>query len=142
MGCCWLRFVKLVVQNEGKQLLPLILTSRKERQHYVLLKAVYSGTFQHACRNLSPEINLSSNLSFPSAPNCNPLYNPSTTPHQPSPCNYSPLARIITVIWSNFASWCTCTVLMMDTPSWDCCHTCSSHLSVSLSQYFVFSKQY
>ena len=30
------------------------------------------------------------------APNRNPLYNPSTTPHQPSPRNSSPLARIIT----------------------------------------------
>jgi hypothetical protein len=31
-----------------------------------------------------------------SAPNRNPLYNPSTMPHQPSPRNSSPLARIIT----------------------------------------------
>ena len=30
--------------------------ARKERRHYVLLKAVYSGTFQHACMNLSPGI--------------------------------------------------------------------------------------
>jgi hypothetical protein len=30
------------------------------------------------------------------APNCNPLYNFSTMPHQPSPHNSSPLARIIT----------------------------------------------
>jgi hypothetical protein len=30
------------------------------------------------------------------APNCNPLYNPSTTPHQPSPHNSSLLARITT----------------------------------------------
>ena len=28
--------------------------ARKERRHYVLLKAVYSGTFQHAFMNLSP----------------------------------------------------------------------------------------
>ena len=30
--------------------------ARKERRHYGLLKAVYSGTFQHACMNLSPGI--------------------------------------------------------------------------------------
>ena len=37
-----------------------------------------------------------------SAPNCNPLYILSTTPHQPSPHNSSPLARIIThhMVWS------------------------------------------
>jgi hypothetical protein len=61
-------------------------TSRKEQGHSVLLKAVYSGTFQHACRKK----NLSS-------PNSNPLYNPSTTPHQPSPRNSSLLTRIITL---------------------------------------------
>lgn len=43
----------------------------------------------HAEKNLS-----SRNLSL--APNHNPLYNPTTTPHQPSPRNSSPLARIIT----------------------------------------------
>jgi hypothetical protein len=30
------------------------------------------------------------------APIHNPLYNPSNMPHQPIPCNLSPLARIIT----------------------------------------------
>jgi hypothetical protein len=44
--------------------------------------------------SLSAGISLQESLS--PAPNCNPLYNPSTTPHQPSPRNSSPLARIIT----------------------------------------------
>jgi dUTPase len=35
-----------VIKVNGKLLLP-IPTSRKERQHYILLKAVYSETFQH-----------------------------------------------------------------------------------------------
>jgi hypothetical protein len=39
---------------------------------------------------------------FLPAHNRNPLYNPSTTPHQPSLCNSCPLARIIThhMVWS------------------------------------------
>jgi hypothetical protein len=41
-------------------------------------------------------ISLQESLSFSHALNHNPLYNPSTTPHQPSPRNSSPLARIIT----------------------------------------------
>ena len=72
---------------------PLIPTSRKKRRHSVLLKAVYSGNFQHAYMNLSLGI---VSCVYLSAHNCNPLYNPSTTPHQPSPHNSSPLARIIT----------------------------------------------
>jgi hypothetical protein len=46
-------------------------------------------------RNLSTcmQENLSAGISL--APNCNPLYNPSTTPHQPSPLNSSLLSRII-----------------------------------------------
>jgi hypothetical protein len=56
-------------QYDIKALLsPPILTSRKEQRNYVLLKAVYSGTFQHACRNLSPEINLSRNKQQPTRP--------------------------------------------------------------------------
>jgi hypothetical protein len=43
---------------------------------------------------MNAEINLSSKKQ-PPAPNRNPLYNPSTMPHQPSPHNSSPLARII-----------------------------------------------
>jgi hypothetical protein len=46
--------------------------------------------------NLSPEINLSRQKQQPTCPNHNPLYILSTTPHQPSPRNSSPLARIIT----------------------------------------------
>ena len=72
-------------------------TSRKERRHSILLKTVYSGTFQHASRNHSL------------APNRNPLYNPSTTPHQP--CNLSSLAF---VKWPDLASWCACAALTMD----------------------------
>ena len=75
------------IRNKIYMLL-LSLTSRKGQQHSILLKAVYSGTFQHACRKKT----LSSLLS---APNRNPLYNPSTTPHQPSPLNSSLLSRII-----------------------------------------------
>jgi hypothetical protein len=45
------------------------------------------------------------------APNRNPLYNPSTTPHQPSPCNLSSLAFIK---WPDLASWCACAALTMD----------------------------
>ena len=77
----------------------LSLTSRKERRHSVLLKAVYSGTFQHASRNLSL------------GPNRNPLYNPTTTSHQPSPRNLSSLAF---VKWPDLASWCACAALTMD----------------------------
>jgi hypothetical protein len=39
-------------QTHFQSVLLLSLTSRKEQQHSVLLKAVYSGTFQHASRNL------------------------------------------------------------------------------------------
>ena len=88
-----------LAQNPVLSLLLLSPTSRKERWHSVLLKAVYSGTFQHASRNLSL------------APNRNPLYNPSTMPHQPSPCNLSSLAFFK---WPDLASWCTCTALTMD----------------------------
>jgi hypothetical protein len=49
-----------------------------------------------ACMNLSPEINLSRKKQQQPAPNRNPLYILSTMPHQPSPHNSSPLARIIT----------------------------------------------
>ena len=79
--------------------------ARKERRYYVLLKAVYSGTFQHACRNLS--LGIVSCVSI-SAPNRNPLYNPSTTPHQPSPQNLSSLAF---VKWPDPESWCACAAL-------------------------------
>ena len=79
-------------QHRGmlRQLSLLSPTSRKEQRHSILLKAVYSGTFQHASRNLSL------------APNHNPLYNPSTMPHQLSPRNLSSLAF---VKWPNLASW-------------------------------------
>jgi hypothetical protein len=76
----------------------LSLTSRKERQHSILLKTVYSGTFQHASR-----ISL--------VPNRNPLYNPSTTPHQPSPSK----SQFIGLLkWPDLTSWCTCAALTMD----------------------------
>jgi hypothetical protein len=48
-----------------------------------------------SCMNLSPEIYLFRKKQQP-APNRNPLYIVSTTPHQPSPRNSSPLAKIIT----------------------------------------------
>ena len=41
----------------------------------------------------------------------NPLYIPSTTPHQPSLSNLSSLAF---VKWPDLASWCACTALTMD----------------------------
>jgi hypothetical protein len=75
-------------------------TSRKKRQHSVLLIAVYSGTFLSTCKEESPF-----------APNCNPLYNPSTMPRQPSHRNLSSLAF---VKWPDLASWCSCAALMMD----------------------------
>jgi hypothetical protein len=87
------------LDNREKALVSLLSpTSRKERWHSILLKAVYSGTFQHACRKKM-------SLLFP-APNRNPLYNPSTAVHWPE----SSLA-----IWFDLASWCTCAVLTMDT---------------------------
>jgi hypothetical protein len=74
---------------------PPIPTSRKEWQHYILLKAVYLGTFQyHAWISPQKSISPGKNNNQP-APNCNPLYILSTMPHQPSPRNNSPLARII-----------------------------------------------
>ena len=45
--------VSIVRELTSRFLLLLSPTSRKERRHSVLLKAVYSGTFQHASRNLS-----------------------------------------------------------------------------------------
>jgi hypothetical protein len=72
----------------GHHLSPPIPTTRKEQmtQH-----SSQSSLF----RNLSTcmQENLSAGISL--APNCNPLYNSSTMPHQPSPRNSSPLARII-----------------------------------------------
>jgi hypothetical protein len=68
----------------------------------VFLKAVYSGTFQHACRkNLLPPIAI---------PYISPLPRPispvhATAVHWPE----SSLA-----IWSDLASWCTCTVHPVD----------------------------
>jgi hypothetical protein len=44
-------------------------------------------------------------------PNRNHLYNPSTTPHQPSLHNLSSLAF---VKWPDLASWCACAALTMD----------------------------
>jgi hypothetical protein len=41
----------------------------------------------------------------------NPLYIPSTMPHQPSPQNLSSLAF---VKWPDLASWCACAALTMD----------------------------
>ena len=55
----------------------------------------------HAGISLQKSISLGINNNQP-ALNCNPLYNLSTMLHQPSPCNSSPLARIITrhMVWS------------------------------------------
>jgi hypothetical protein len=71
----------------------------------------------------------------PLAPNRNPLHNPSTMPHQPSPRNLSSLAF---VKCPDLRSWCACAALTMDmayfrvyeevrlqsrAPSWDNRHT-------------------
>jgi hypothetical protein len=84
----------------GKTLFECLLlpvpTSRKERQHYILLKSSLFRNLSTSCMNLSPEINLSRKKQQQPTPNHNPLYILSTTPHQPSPRNSSPLARIIT----------------------------------------------
>jgi hypothetical protein len=79
--------------------------AEKERRHSVLLKAVYSGTFQHACRNIYIYI-----------------YPPIAIPYiTPLPCPISPFhvtavhwPESSLVIWSDLASWCTCAVLTMD----------------------------
>jgi hypothetical protein len=81
--------------------------SRKERQHSILLKAVYSGTFQHACRKKI-------SLLFLSLPP--PIAIPYITllPRPISPVHKTAI-HWPEFIWSDLASWCTCAVLTMDT---------------------------
>jgi hypothetical protein len=105
----------------------LILTSRKEAMtlHYILLKAVYSGTFQHPCMNLSlgivsyvcvPCVSLVCISLYPRIPPP-PIAIPYIT-SQPRPISPVHLRAVhwpesSLVIWSDIASWCTCAVLTM-----------------------------
>lgn len=93
----WTKRMKAVLQVWGVWYLEVSCCLRfqpqeKSNDTVFLSKQFIQESFNmHAgkslCRNLSAGISL--------APNCNPLYNPSTTPHQPSPLNSSLLSRII-----------------------------------------------
>jgi hypothetical protein len=127
--------------------LPPIPTTRKEQRHSVPLKAVYSGIFQHACRKISLQASLSPPIAIPYII---PLPRPISPVHLTAV--YCPESSF--VIWSDLASWCTCTVHPVAVsgcmsisgashetwlqsswvPSWDCCHTCSSHLPLLIGR--------
>jgi hypothetical protein len=124
-----------------------IPTNRKEQQHYVLHKAVYSGTFQqHA--GISPEINLSkkkqqqppiaipyiSSQPRPTSPvhvtavqNHHSSYGPIL--HHGEPAQFSRwswlIFRCMRKSGASHKTW-----LQSRAPSWDCCHTRSSHYNI------------